>query len=195
MIKVFYLCRTKYEKMKKLLFAFSLLISTITFSQVNWMTMNQALEAQKKKPRNILIKFYADWCEPCKLMEKNTFAQPDIARYINENYYAVKFNAEGSEKVSFQNKDFNNPKFDPNKKSTQRGVQHQFARYLNVTSYPTTVFMDEDGKMITGLVGYFEAVDVEPYLALIATKEYKKVKTQEEWINYRSKFKSKIKNK
>lgn len=170
---------------------FSLLISAFSLSQVNWISMNQALEAQRKKPREILIKFYTDWCGACRLMDKNTFANPYIAKYINENYYAVKFDVEGDEKVNFQGKDFNNPKSDLDKKYT--GRIHQFARYLNVINYPTTIFIDEYGKMVTGLVGYFEAVDMEPYLEFIATKEYKRLKTQEQWENYRSKFKSKIK--
>ena len=41
---------------------------------------------------------YTDWCGPCKLMDKNTFQNPDVAQYLNNNFYAVKFNAEGPNK-------------------------------------------------------------------------------------------------
>ena len=63
-------------------------------AQVNWMSMDQALEAQKKTPKKIMIKFYTDWCSMCKMMDKNTFSNPVITEYINDNYYAVKFNSE-----------------------------------------------------------------------------------------------------
>lgn len=179
--------------MKKIIFVFSLLSSIISFPQVNWMTMNQALEAQKRNPKKILVDFYADWCGPCKLMEKNTFGNIEISKYINDNFYAVKFDAEGNEPVTFDGKQFGNPKYDANKRPNSRGYQHQFARYMNVVGYPSTVFLDTDGTLITGLVGYFEAKDVEPYLVLIATEEYKKVKTQEEWDHFKSKFKGKVK--
>ena len=32
-------------------------------------------------------------------MDKKTFQNDDVIDYINENYYAVKFNAEGTEEV------------------------------------------------------------------------------------------------
>lgn len=154
--------------------------------------MNQALEAQKKNPKKILIEFYTEWCGSCRLMERKTFEHPEISKYINENYYAVKFNAEGNEFVNFQGKEFSNPQYD-SKKAKSRNSQHQFTRYMNISSYPSTIFIDFKGNLITGLVGYFEVRDVEPYLVLIATDEYRKVKTQEDWENYRSRFKSKIK--
>lgn len=178
--------------MKKISFLFCLLVSSVGFSQVNWMTMNQALEAQKENPKKILIKFYTDWCSMCKRMDRDTFNHPEIAKYINENYYAVKFNAEGNEEVNFEGKTFANPHHNSNEKSRGR-VRHQFAQYMNITAYPSTVFLDNDKNLITGLVGYFEAIDVEPYLALVATEKYKEVKTQEDWEAYRSKFKGKVK--
>jgi hypothetical protein len=46
---------------------------------------------------------------------------------------------------------------------------------------------------LTGLVGYFNPRDMEAYLALFATNEFKKIKTQQEWQSYREKFKHKIK--
>ena len=57
------------------------------------------------------------------------------------------------------------------------------------------MFIDTDGELITGLVGYFSAMDIEPYLVFIATEEYKKTKTQDQWEVYKSKFKGKINKK
>lgn len=180
--------------MKKFSLIFGLMISVMGFSQVNWMTMNQALEAQKQKPKKILVKFYTDWCGMCKRMDKETFNNVELAKYINENYYAVKFNAEGNEMVNFAGKTFDNPYFDPNKKPTYGGgARHQFTQYMNVTAYPTTLFLDADNTLITGLIGYFAPQDLDPYLQLIATDEYKNVKTQEDWEKYKNKLKSKKK--
>ena len=73
-----------------------------TYSQkVNWVSFEQAVELQKTNPKNIMMDVYTKWCGPCKMMDKNTFDNPLIAKFLNDNFYAVKFNAEGTEKVSY----------------------------------------------------------------------------------------------
>ena len=88
--------------MKRLFFfilTVSLSLSCISLSaqneaQIKWMTFEQMQEAQKKQPRKVIIDMYTDWCGWCKRMDKNTFEHPVIAAYMNENFYAIKFNAE-----------------------------------------------------------------------------------------------------
>ena len=86
--------------MKQLSFfiVFLLLGSNIIQAQnIEWMTLAQAIEAQKIEPKKIFMDVYTNWCGPCKLLDKNTFQNPDVSRYISEHFYAVKFNAEGQE--------------------------------------------------------------------------------------------------
>ena len=61
---------------------------------IRWMSMNEALEAQKETPKKILMDVYTSWCGHCKLLDKNTFGNKDVIKYVNKNYYPVKFNAE-----------------------------------------------------------------------------------------------------
>ena len=51
--------------------------------QINWMSLDEAVEAQKTTPKNLIIDVYTNWCGPCKLMDKNTFSNPEIVSYIN----------------------------------------------------------------------------------------------------------------
>ena len=60
--------------------------------KIQWMSMNDALEAQKETPKKIFMDVYTDWCGPCKLLDKNTFGNKDVIKFVNENYYPVKFN-------------------------------------------------------------------------------------------------------
>ena len=96
---------------------------SIATAQVNWMTMDQALTAQKSNPKNIIVDVYTTWCGPCKLLDKNTFGNPEVSAFINENYYPVKFNAEGKELVNYNGNQFENPQYDPNR--TGRNARHQ----------------------------------------------------------------------
>src|SRR6187455_2873333 len=73
---------------------------------VKWMTFEEALQKSKKEKRPVFIDVYTDWCGWCKVMDKNTFNDPQVSKLLNEKFYAVKFNAEQTEDVVFQGTTF-----------------------------------------------------------------------------------------
>ena len=152
-----------------------LLIFTTTLSaqEVEWMSMNDALEAQKENPKKIFVDVYTDWCGPCKLMDKKTLQNKDVAKYISNNYYAVKFNAEGTEEVNYNDFTYTNPNYNPDRKG--RNSQHLFAHALKITGYPSIVFFDETGKVIAPVVGYQSPTQLEVYLKMINNDDYKRL--------------------
>ena len=157
--------------MKKFAFLFCFLfVGVLSAQQIQWMTLAEALEAQKTAPKKIFMDVYTKWCGPCKLLDRNTFANKDVARYISEHYYAVKFNAEGNEEISFYDQVFKNPSYDPKRKG--RNATHQFTQFLGISGYPTMVFFSEDGDPIMPLVGYYRPRQLEPYLKMIKQGDY-----------------------
>ena len=165
---------------------FSLLTNIVFSQKIQWMSLNEARAAQKVKPKKIFMDVYTNWCGPCKLLEKNTFQNPDVSRYISENYYAVKFNAEGTDVIKFYNQTFSNPNYDPNRKG--RNTTHQFTQYLGVKGYPTMVFFSEDGDPIMPLVGYYKPKQIELYLKMIKQGDYQVFSKPEDFENYKKNF-------
>lgn len=159
----------------------------VVAQKINWVTLNEALELQKKEPKKIMMDVYTNWCGPCKMLDKNTFQNKDVANYVNKHYYAVKFNGEGDSKVTYKEKDFSNPNYDP-LKANRRNSAHEFARYLQVRAYPTIVFFDEEANFLAPITGYQKPQGIELYLKLFKDNKYKEMKTQEDFNKYYKAF-------
>ena len=155
--------------------------------QINWMTMEEALAAQKKEPKKIFMDVYTTWCGPCKLLDKNTFGDEDVIEYVNKHYYAVKFNAEGNDPVTYQDFTYTNPNYKPERKG--RNAQHLFAHALKVTAYPTVVFFKENGDLIQAVPGYRTPQQLEIFLKMIHNNDYLKLTTAAAWEQYQKDFK------
>jgi thioredoxin-related protein len=110
---------------------------------VNWQPIQQAETLAKKLHRKVLIEIYTQWSEGFKELERSVLAQPQVAKYLNDNFVTIKFDAETREEVNFQD---HNYKF-----VTQSGVGfNELASELlrGQMSYPTFVFLDENGNLI-----------------------------------------------
>src|SRR5690554_904603 len=176
--------------MKKL-FLLIMFIGLGTYVQaqetIKWMKMNEALEAQKKKPKKIFMDVYTDWCGPCKLLDKNTFSNKDVITFINENFYAVKFNAEGTEVVDYKGFTYTNPNYQEGRKG--RNATHFFAHALKINAYPNLVFFKENGDLIQNVPGYRSPRQIEIFLKMIANDDYLTLTTSESWETYQKNFK------
>jgi thioredoxin-related protein len=134
---------------------------------IQWLTVEEMEKAQKKEKRKVVVDVYTDWCGWCKQMDKATFADPKVAEYINKNFYAVKFNAEGYENIIFQDRVY---KFVPSRKS------HELANEWmgGAMSYPTTVYLDEKLRLIGSVPGFFPAQTYTKVLQFFEEGVYKK---------------------
>ena len=86
------------------------------------------------------------------MLDKETFQDGEVIDYINKNYYAVKFNAEGNTTINFKGSSFSNPGFDPNRKG--RKSAHELTNFLKVQGYPAMYVIDRNGETQQQIVGY-----------------------------------------
>ena len=149
----------KASIMRKYLYsivAIALLATTVSFTNspkeqetINWLTIEEAQALSDKEPRKVIMDVYTDWCGWCKKMDKTTFADEEVAKYVNENFYAVKLKADSRDKVTFKGKEFG---------------KGELAQAFRVTGYPTIVFFDESFSKFQPVSGYRGAND---FLALL----------------------------
>ena len=144
---------------------------------VKWYTWEQAQEAQKKSPKKVFVDVYTDWCGWCKKMDAGTFENPAIAKYMNDNFYCVKFNAETHDDIMFKGE-----------KYSLEGRYNKLATFLlqNRMTFPTTLYLDESLNLINTVPGYMDPKTAEQILNYHASNSYKNTP----WEEYQKTFKS-----
>jgi thioredoxin-related protein len=172
--------------MKKIFFLLTLAsVSLFSFCQpVKWYTIEEAMAMTKKAPRKIVIDVYTTWCKWCKVMDTATFQNPIVARYLNEKFYPVKFNAEQKADVIFEGQTY---KFVP---GGGRGYHELASAFLNGNmGYPSIVFLDEKGKMIQPMQGFIKARQFDQILKYLGEDLYKTQK----WEDFQATYVSPVK--
>lgn len=154
--------------------------------EIHWMTFEEALLKQKEHPKKMFVDAYTKWCGPCKMLDKNTFHDANVVRYVNKHFYAVKFDAEGPSPITYKGKEYKNPNYVEGKRG-RNGV-HELTIALGVNAYPTMLFLDEEGNLILPAKGYLKPQQLELYLKVIAQDDYKNIKGPTEWQAYQKAF-------
>jgi len=85
--------------------------------------LSKVLEKASRTDKIVFIDIYTSWCAPCKLMDEYVFTDPDTKKFMDENFINYKVDAE-------------------------KGNGQTVATMYGASSYPTLVFIDEDGKVL-----------------------------------------------
>lgn len=159
--------------MKRFLLLFALVAIGLSAKAqtITWHSFEEAAKLNAKEKKLIFIDLYTDWCGWCKVMDRTTFADPVVAKYMTEKFYAVKFNAEGKDPVKFYGP---LSRYDSLKKekvvvmdtvvfkyepTAGRNGTHQLALALTdgKLAYPTFVILDSNFQRLDIIAGYQQA--------------------------------------
>ena len=134
---------------------------------VLWLPLPDAERIARKKGKMVIIDVYTEWSGWSKLMEKNTYTRKRIIRYINENFCAVRFNAESTNAVPFNNLTY---------MGDSEGRYHTLAYSLleGNMDFPSTVFLDEELEVLLVVPGYMDTNRMEVVLHYFSEKAYLK---------------------
>ena len=150
-----------------LLFVSVLLLSSYKVSntsgeKVNWIQFTELSDKMKAAKKPIIIDVYTDWCHWCKVMDKETYQNSKVAKYINENYYAISFNAEGKEPVTFRDKMY--------AYSDQYKINTLTLALTNgQLSFPTTIIIPDEKSNPIAVPGYLKPSQLELIIKYFGT--------------------------
>ncbi|MCS6990953.1 MAG: DUF255 domain-containing protein [Chitinophagales bacterium] len=131
---------------------------------INWLSLSEVEQLMKKSPKKVLIDIYTDWCGWCKKLDATTYKDPQVVAYINEKFYAVKFNPEKQQTITFKGTTYG-----------MNGRTNAITPLLMGSSrgYPTTTFLDEKLEVITPVSGYQNPQMMLTILKYIGENHYK----------------------
>ena len=141
----------------KCLFALLVLFFSST-AFTNWQhNLNDAFAQAQKEHKYILLNFSgSDWCGPCIKLHRDLFDKTEFIKYASAELILV-------------NADFPRQKKN-NLSSTQQAINNSIAdKYNTQGSFPLTLLLNENGKVIKSWEGYPKATVSEFIDNLIAT--------------------------
>ncbi len=93
-------------------------------SEINWLDWgDDALEKADREDKLIVLSVTAPWCHWCHVMDRTTYSNTDVIKFMNERFVSIRVN--GDKRPDIQD------------------------RYL-LGGWPTTAFLLPDGRMLSG---------------------------------------------
>jgi len=101
----------------------------INFREKKW---NDVKAEAKKSGKLIFVDAYTSWCAPCRLLKSTTFKDPAAVAYFNQHFINYSIDME-------------------------KGEGEDLAEEWKIRAYPTLMFMNADGKILSTQIGYVKA--------------------------------------
>jgi len=131
--------------------------------KVEWLAFDVAATKAQAQKKHMIVDIYTTWCGWCKVMDRETYSNPQVVAYLHENFVLAKVNGESSAKLKWKGKDL---------------TERQFAKAVGVNGYPSTYFFKPNAELLGGLSGFLMPPDFMIYAQYVATKWYEKGKIQ-----------------
>lgn len=103
--------------------------------RIAWQALGDPALAKAPAGRRVLYKFYADWSEPCKRLERTVFVSDQVSALVRDGFTPVAVRDRLRE----------------DGKNAEAVTELQ--KRLRVFAFPTLVVVDESGRRVGAMVG------------------------------------------
>ncbi len=93
------------------------------------LSFDDARVKAQAESKSVMVDFYTTWCAPCKQLDKTTFKDEEVVKWLREKTVALKVDAE---------------------------KQKDLAKRYRISAYPTIVFLKPDGTQTGQVTGYLK---------------------------------------
>jgi len=121
---------------------------------VRWIPLKRALSLQKQSNQPILFYFFSKSCVYCKLMQLNTFSDPEVAKQINSVFIPVKLDIE-------------------EKREGEMPSGSKLASAFHIRGVPTLVAVNSTHRTLGRRTGFFTVRNTLAFISKIAKSEKK----------------------
>jgi len=106
----------------------------------------ELLQEAKRLKKPIILDFTASWCGPCRKMANETYSDELVASIVSLKYFAYKVDVQELEGLELADK-------------------------YQALQYPTTLFLDYNGKVLGRLKGFYPP---EYFIKILQMNQYKR---------------------
>ena len=97
-----------------------------------------ALARAKAEHKVVLVDIYAEWCAQCKELDEKTWPEASVQAWIKQNAVAIRIDTDAR--------------------------RQDLATRLKITSYPTVLLLDADGRELRRSLGFQKAEEMRAFL-------------------------------
>ena len=137
-----------------------LLFLLISSANGNDIDINKFIQVAKKQNKHIMFFHHIPGCPYCKAMLDENFKDANILKEIKNNFIYIDIYTANKNKIKYKNFE---------------GSYKEFSKLVGAFVYPSTIFMDDNGKIVHKSIGYRNIDEYIVDIKYVSTKHYKKI--------------------